>query len=254
MDDNTCSAGSVRERILAAAAQLFSEQGYTAGSTRMIADKAGVTQAALYYHFASKQDLLAKLLAATMKPSLAFAQRLARTDELPHLQLYALAAFDARQLSTAKWNLGTLHLLPELRGTQFEEFRQLRQLLRGAYRRQISDGAQAGLFRVASADVASALVFVLTESVIAIRADGLPADGTLPRSIATSCLRLVECAEADIAEAVIEGACLLASHDLRQQQPLALHPRTRRVKTSRRELGESGNAALSGRRRVTRTW
>ena len=45
------------------AADLFIEQGYEKTSLREIAERVGVTKAALYYHFASKEELLAGLLA-----------------------------------------------------------------------------------------------------------------------------------------------------------------------------------------------
>ena len=55
-----------RERILDVAADLFIEQGYDATSLREIAEKIGVTKAALYYHFANKQDILRALAAPAM--------------------------------------------------------------------------------------------------------------------------------------------------------------------------------------------
>ena len=51
-----------RDRILDEATALFLSSGYTAASLRMIADRIGITQAAVYYHFRAKDDLLAALL------------------------------------------------------------------------------------------------------------------------------------------------------------------------------------------------
>ena len=50
-----------RERILAVSTQLFREKGYVATSTQNIADQLGVTKAALYYHFESKEEILIAL-------------------------------------------------------------------------------------------------------------------------------------------------------------------------------------------------
>jgi len=47
-----------RERILATASGLFAERGFAGTSIRDISDALGVTKAALYYHFASKDDIL----------------------------------------------------------------------------------------------------------------------------------------------------------------------------------------------------
>ncbi len=57
----THDAASTRERILDVALDLFSDQGYDGTSLREIAERLGVTKAALYYHFASKEDILMAL-------------------------------------------------------------------------------------------------------------------------------------------------------------------------------------------------
>lgn len=51
------------ERILEVAARLFSERGFAGTSIRDIADALGVTKAALYYHFPSKDAILGELVA-----------------------------------------------------------------------------------------------------------------------------------------------------------------------------------------------
>jgi AcrR family transcriptional regulator len=52
---------STRERILDVALDLFIEKGFDKTSLREIAEQLGVTKAALYYHFASKEDILRAL-------------------------------------------------------------------------------------------------------------------------------------------------------------------------------------------------
>jgi AcrR family transcriptional regulator len=51
-----------RDRILQVALDLFVEQGYDKTSLREVAERVGVTKAALYYHFASKEEILRTLL------------------------------------------------------------------------------------------------------------------------------------------------------------------------------------------------
>ncbi|UBU16341.1 TetR family transcriptional regulator [Nonomuraea gerenzanensis] len=46
------------ERILEAARVLFAARGYRATSMQAIADEVGITKAALYYHFDSKEEIL----------------------------------------------------------------------------------------------------------------------------------------------------------------------------------------------------
>lgn len=54
-------ATSTKERILDVALELFIEKGYEGTSLREIAEELGVTKAALYYHYASKDDILMAL-------------------------------------------------------------------------------------------------------------------------------------------------------------------------------------------------
>jgi AcrR family transcriptional regulator len=53
--------GDTRERILDVALDLFIEQGYDKTTLRQIAQPLGFTQAAIYYHFAAKEDILIAL-------------------------------------------------------------------------------------------------------------------------------------------------------------------------------------------------
>jgi AcrR family transcriptional regulator len=50
-----------RERIRLVALELFAERGYDQTSLREIAERLDVTKAALYYHFKSKEDIVASL-------------------------------------------------------------------------------------------------------------------------------------------------------------------------------------------------
>jgi AcrR family transcriptional regulator len=57
-------AGATRDRIVTTALRLFSERGTAAVSVRELAEAAGVTVPGLYYHFASKADLIRAVYAA----------------------------------------------------------------------------------------------------------------------------------------------------------------------------------------------
>jgi AcrR family transcriptional regulator len=65
------SGPTTPERIVAAASALFYRDGIRAVSVDAVADKAGVTKRTLYYHFRSKDDLVAAYLAARDQPNLA---------------------------------------------------------------------------------------------------------------------------------------------------------------------------------------
>ena len=64
------------DEILDAAAELFTTRGYTATSTRAIADAVGIRQASLYTHFRTKSAILVSLLDSTVGPALEQARRL----------------------------------------------------------------------------------------------------------------------------------------------------------------------------------
>ncbi|TDB73276.1 TetR/AcrR family transcriptional regulator [Micromonospora sp. KC723] len=66
------STSGTRERIQAVALELFTEQGYEKTSLREIAERLGVTKAALYYHFRSKDEIVTSFVE----------DRLHRMDEL----------------------------------------------------------------------------------------------------------------------------------------------------------------------------
>jgi AcrR family transcriptional regulator len=73
------SEGDTKERILAAAEELFSRDGFDRASLRSITAAAGANIAAVNYHFGSKNDLIKAVFARRLGPI--NARRLARLDE-----------------------------------------------------------------------------------------------------------------------------------------------------------------------------
>lgn len=66
---------STRDRIVAAASTLFYSEGIRAVSVDAVAEKAGVTKRTLYYHFTSKDELIAAYLDARDQPNLTLFKR-----------------------------------------------------------------------------------------------------------------------------------------------------------------------------------
>jgi AcrR family transcriptional regulator len=58
---NAAAVPNTREQILRTALELFKAQGYDATSLRQIAERLGITKAALYYHFPAKEHLVVEL-------------------------------------------------------------------------------------------------------------------------------------------------------------------------------------------------
>lgn len=177
-------SATAREEILDAAAELFAQRGYAATSTRLIAERVGIRQASLYYHFDTKEQILAELLEATVRPSLTYAASLPALA--PAAALRALVRYDVGVLLGAPWNVGILYALPELASEPFTAFRRDREELRAVYR---SLTAAAG-----GSEVTGELIFGLVESVIGMRRDvrPLPPADVLQEAVAAAALRLLD--------------------------------------------------------------
>ncbi|MGO4442973.1 TetR/AcrR family transcriptional regulator [Mycobacterium sp. 2YAF39] len=79
----TAQRGTARSRVLDAALALFAEHGVHGTSLQMIADRVGVSKAAVYYQFHSKEDIALEVL----RPSIEDTARVIRIAEaLPDAQ------------------------------------------------------------------------------------------------------------------------------------------------------------------------
>ncbi|RJL32757.1 TetR/AcrR family transcriptional regulator [Bailinhaonella thermotolerans] len=64
-----------RQRIQAAARELFASQGVRKTSLQEIADRLGITKPALYYHFSSREDLVRSIVQPLIDEGEAFLRR-----------------------------------------------------------------------------------------------------------------------------------------------------------------------------------
>jgi AcrR family transcriptional regulator len=98
------SAIPTRERILSAASKLFYDDGIRGVSVDAVAAKAGLTKRTLYYHFKSKDDLVAAYLAARDQPNLALFKRwFAETDGGVPAKVEGIFRNLARSARHPKW-------------------------------------------------------------------------------------------------------------------------------------------------------
>ncbi|MFG2358363.1 TetR/AcrR family transcriptional regulator [Streptomyces sp. NPDC048521] len=202
---------SAREQILDAAGALFVERGIAATSTRMIAERVGIRQASLYYHFATKDDILAELLATSVRPSLEMVKRiqaLAPERTSAAAALYAMAVMDVRTLSSTPYNIGTLYLLPEVQAEQFDTFRRERGRLLQSYGTLGTLAATEDVARGLPAQRIGELLIQLVEVVIQIRRSRAP-EAADTDTIASSCLRLCGLGEPAVTAAREEARHLL---------------------------------------------
>jgi AcrR family transcriptional regulator len=203
---------TAREELLAAAGQLFTTRGYTATTTRAIAERAGMRQASMYHYFGGKEDVLAALLEGTVRPSLDLALALAARDDLPaEARLWALCRADVVLLCGGLHNLGALYLLPEVRAERFADFRAVRDELKAAYAGLLAATAAGAELPADELALRADLVFGLIEGVILIRReapDRDPAD--FASATADAALRVAGCAEHVLPKLRREGEALHA--------------------------------------------
>ncbi|QOV40759.1 TetR/AcrR family transcriptional regulator [Streptomyces ferrugineus] len=203
---------SAREQILDAAGALFVERGVAATSTRVIAERVGIRQASLYYHFATKDEILAELLATSVRPSLEMVERIqAWVPEraTAAAALYAVAATDVRTLSRTPYNIGTLYLLPEVLSERFDAFRADRGRLQESYGALGTLAATADVARGLRPERIGELLIQLVEVVIQLRRSREP-DAADTDAIASSCLRLCGLGEPVVSAARVEARDLLS--------------------------------------------
>jgi AcrR family transcriptional regulator len=181
-----------RSEILDAAARLFTSVGFSAASTRSIAEAVGLRQASLFHHFARKEDILAALLDRTVEPSLQFAIKLAASDAPADVALYLLVVNDLVNYCSGPGNLGSLQVQPEARRQRFRTFWDKRERLKDHYRALITRGTHEGVFQLTDTELATNIVFALVEgTTVWYEQDGAWSPTTTFDMIAQFALRIV---------------------------------------------------------------
>ncbi|MER5916446.1 TetR/AcrR family transcriptional regulator [Streptomyces sp. NPDC001982] len=140
----------VAEHILAEAAAMFRSRGYYKTRMQDIAQRFGVTHAALYYHFKSKNDILAQINLGAIGELLAGARDIEALD-LPAIDRFRQMAhahflWVAQNAALAS---SLLNYDEELPPAAFEQIRGLRReyskILRDVYREGVEDGSLADI-------------------------------------------------------------------------------------------------------------
>jgi len=210
---DTASGLSPRDQILDAAAALFVENGFSATSTRAIAERVGIRQASLYHHFAGKDEVLVELLATSVRPSLDVVRGL---EERVHGSvsaagaLAALALIDIDTLARTPHNIGTLYLLPEVQGDRYEGFRADRQELRDAYGRLGALAATDDIRGTVPPELLGGILIQLAETVIQLRRTA-EVDEQAREAITGACLRACGLGADAVGDARREADALLAA-------------------------------------------
>jgi AcrR family transcriptional regulator len=121
--------GGTRERIQEIALELFAEQGYEKTSLREIAERLGVTKAALYYHFRSKEDIVRSFVEdyrAELEKVISWGASQPRTPESRAEILARYADIVSEQLAVIRFmeqNQAAMHSLMSESGARKKMFR-----------------------------------------------------------------------------------------------------------------------------------
>jgi AcrR family transcriptional regulator len=121
--------GGTRERIQSIALELFAEQGYEKTSLREIAERLGVTKAALYYHFRSKEDIVRSFIEdyrAELEQVIAWGASQPRTPGTRAEILRRYAGIVSEQLAVIRFmeqNQAAMHTLMSDSGARKKMFR-----------------------------------------------------------------------------------------------------------------------------------
>ncbi|MFI6939766.1 TetR/AcrR family transcriptional regulator [Streptomyces sp. NPDC050418] len=148
-------------RLMVAAVEAFAERGYHATTTRDIAGRAGMSPAALYIHYKTKEELLHKISTIGHTKAVAILQTAADAEGTPAERLAQavrhFVVWHAGHHTTARV---VQYELDALDAEHRAEVVQLRRQCDAAVRRILTDGVKAGDFEVP--DIPGATLAVLS--------------------------------------------------------------------------------------------
>ncbi|WP_285479854.1 TetR/AcrR family transcriptional regulator [Amycolatopsis sp. NBRC 101858] len=181
-----------RQRILTAAAHVFGEHGYAAGTTNRIAERAGISIGSLYQYFPNKDAILGELLVRHLDDGMAIAERV-RGEQLPGPIDEVFRVFVRGAIES---HLGEPRLLRMLReqapqtNELLEKVERMKQSLT-TYMRELLDGHPE--VRIADTGTAARLIVTTVELVIhQLMADHEPVDtGKLENELVAMLTRYV---------------------------------------------------------------
>jgi len=150
-----------RERILAAAVELFAEQGFDATSVQEVVDRAQVTKGALYHHFRAKDDLLSEIYGGLLAQQLADLDRILAAGYPPAAALRAIVV-DLVETTTSRLAEAAVFAreMHKLADDRMAVLRAQRRRYHETFREVVAAAQRSGTFAsTASAEMVTLVVF-----------------------------------------------------------------------------------------------
>ena len=147
--------GDPTDEILGTAARLFGEFGVTGTTMSRIASEVGLKQSSLYYHFHSRDEVVAALMARANIVPLELAQRVTAADDPVPVQLYRFVKGDVEALCALPFDINEVHRLANEGDAAFARYWSDRRRLISAVERIVADGVRDGELRAVDAHLAA---------------------------------------------------------------------------------------------------
>jgi AcrR family transcriptional regulator len=140
---------SRRDKIVAAAATLFTKKGFKSTTVRDIASKAGMNSGSLYAHFSSKEEILYEIMLAETLRVAATVREIVESDVSPEEKLRRALATHIEANASSRGTL-RLHLLEwrELTGVRRARLIENRNIYEGLWDQILREGLDSGAFTV----------------------------------------------------------------------------------------------------------
>ena len=152
---------AVKDRILAAAVDLFAEKGFDATSVQEVVDRAQVTKGAMYHYFRSKDDLLYEIYHGLISQQLADLDRILAAGYPPAHALRAIIV-DLVETTTSRLAQTAVFAreMHKLAGDRMAALRADRRRYHEAVRELVAAAQRSGEFATAaSAETVTLVIF-----------------------------------------------------------------------------------------------
>jgi TetR/AcrR family transcriptional regulator, fatty acid metabolism regulator protein len=147
VEDSQLSPKDKRRRILDAAVQVFSRNGFFNSKVAHVAREAGVADGTIYLYFKNKEDLLIQVFIDTMETALAKQEAALEgiSDPVEKLQSFIHVHFDVVKETPNLAEVLTVELRQSAKFMRGSDLRLFGQYL-GVIARIIEEGQEAGVF------------------------------------------------------------------------------------------------------------